>query len=61
MSGIESCPTCGGPSFDGEPCRPQCDPGMLKRRGIELTPATEATVPRTDADREAIVPRSKQK
>ncbi len=43
MSGIESCPICGGPSFEGEPCRPQCDPGALKKKGIDLLPLTEAS------------------
>ena len=35
------CPLCGAYSFDGETCRPVCDPGNLRRAGIELVPIVD--------------------
>ncbi|MGD9645698.1 MAG: hypothetical protein AB7U73_08295 [Pirellulales bacterium] len=34
----DRCPLCGAYSFDGATCHPVCDPGNLRRAGIELTP-----------------------
>jgi hypothetical protein len=33
-----NCPICGSASIAGDPCHPQCDPGALHRRGIDIPP-----------------------
>jgi hypothetical protein len=62
MSDSERCPLCGGWSFEGEPCRPQCDPGALKRKGIDLLPLMTTGMMAEDYEHgggEAIVTRAK--